>query len=79
VDFENEERCRIDFSKMEENTEIRTRRIRRKVVDSTLPNVSRFFIYNFVGLLFFYSRHGNLQIKIVNELNYYLHQQNIKV
>ncbi|CAF0989356.1 unnamed protein product [Adineta ricciae] len=40
IDFKNEkdERCRIDFSKMEEKYQTRIRKICRKRIDSTLPN-----------------------------------------
>ncbi|CAF1007839.1 unnamed protein product [Adineta ricciae] len=40
IDFKNEkdERCRIDFSTMEEKYQTRTRKICRKRIDSTLPN-----------------------------------------
>jgi hypothetical protein len=44
VDFTNDkqEKCRIVLSAMEEHHEADVRRVRRKVVDSTLPDVSRF-------------------------------------
>lgn len=45
MDFQNdrEEKCRLVFSTMEEQHETDTRRVRRKVVDSILPDVSNLF------------------------------------
>ena len=79
MDFknDNDEQCRIDFSKMVENTETKTCRIRRKQVDSILQDVNSFFYLKFQYP--FFSRHGNLPINHVKKLNYNLHRQNIKM
>lgn len=56
VDFTNEhsERCRIIFSTMQEEYQTRKRRVCRKRIDSSLPNVKKFFLSYFLVLFISY-------------------------
>jgi hypothetical protein len=60
---------------MEEHHQMNVRRIRRKVVDSLLPDVSQSMIDLFKTIF----RIGNHRIKIVNEFYYNHRQKNIKM
>ena len=71
---------------MEEHHGKTIRRVRRKRVDSILPDVSKFFIYNDYffhhtnkNSFFIYLRLGKFQVKIVKELHYNLHRPNMKM
>ncbi len=67
VEFTNEksERCRVNFSTMEEQYQKRKRKIDRKRIDSSLPNVRKIYFYRF--LYIFCCRTGIYLVAILNE------------
>lgn len=80
IDFENErsDQCRIDFSRKKEITASTSRRVRRVLVDSTLPSVC-FSFYFIIDSHSFLSRHGKILMQIVFVFLSHRHRMNLKM